>query len=124
MKDKRAFDIQFAILRRVGRATPPSAKHPNGLPPQIILKFTSYAARRKVMKARKSLKDLKDRPCRIYINEDLTRKRAQIATAARSAKDAKKILDTWVFDGKIFLKLMDETVSVVTTMAKLLDIID
>ena len=43
-------DRHICRMHRVGRPTPPSDKHPNGLPRQIILKFTSYAVRSKVMK--------------------------------------------------------------------------
>lgn len=116
-------DRDFCRMHRVGRATPPSDKHPDGLPRQIIVKFTSYAARRKVMKARKHLKDLTGRPHRIYVNEDLTRKRAKLAQLARAAKSEDKIKDTWVFDGKIFMMLNDESVTVVTDLVKLQDVI-
>ena len=75
------------------------------------------------MKARKTLKDLTDRPHRIYVNEDLTRKRAQLARLARTAKNDKKIKDTLVFDGKIFIKLQDDSVNVVTTETKLRELV-
>ena len=101
-------DRDICRMHRVGRPTPPSDKHPNGLPRQIILKFTCYAVRRKVMKARRNLKDLSGHPYRIYINEDLTRKRAHLAQLARAAKVERKIKDTWVLDGKIFVILNDD----------------
>ena len=116
-------DFDFCRMHRVGKAKPVSAQHPEGLPRQIIVKFTRYSARRKVMKARKTLKDLTDRPHRIYVNEDLTRKRAQLARLARTAKNNKKIKDTWVFDGKIFIKLQDDSVNVVTTETKLRELV-
>ena len=82
------------------------------------MKFTSYSARRKVMKARSKLKDSR-RPFKVYINEDLTQKRAFLAKLARKAKKNKIINDTWVFDGKIFIKQIDDTVAVATNLEKL-----
>jgi hypothetical protein len=96
----------------------------NGQPRQIILKFTSYSARRRVMKRRKELKTLRNKPHRIYINEDLTRNRAALAKAAREAKKKGSINDTWVFDGKIFIKKKDNEVIPVNSPQKLVDIIN
>lgn len=106
-------DRDFCRMHRVGRPRPTGTS-----PRQIILKFTSYAARRRVMKARKQLKDVNG-PHRLYINEDLTRKRAALAKLARDAKGKRKIKDTWVYNGKIFLKLKDDSVKVVTDASKL-----
>ena len=70
------------------------------------------------MKARKELKSYEsDNP--IYLNEDLTRKRYQVARQARALKKDKKIDDTWTYDGKIFVKLNDGITRVVTTIGKL-----
>ena len=98
----------FCRMYRVGK---PRA---NGQPKQIILKFTNYGAKRRIMKARSTLKDHKgDYP--IFINDDLTRQRAQLARQAREAKRDQKIKDTWVYDGKVFIKLQSDQVKVVTT---------
>ena len=75
------------------------------------------------MKACRNLKDLSGHPYRIYINEDLTCKRAHLAQLARAAKVERKIKDTWVFDGKIFVILNDDTSNVVTDLEKLQDVI-
>ncbi|KAL8623698.1 hypothetical protein ACOMHN_004763 [Nucella lapillus] len=39
---------------------------------------------------------------RIYVNDDLTRVRAQLAAKARRFKREKKVQDTWVYDGDIY----------------------
>ena len=110
-------------MHRVGKPNSNGTSNPR----QILLKFTRYGARLKVMKARKLLRnddpngeDQTDgRPKRVYINEDLTRKRVKVAKLARDAKRMRKIKETWVYDGKIFLKLKDDTIKVVTDEVKL-----
>ncbi|KAL8559688.1 hypothetical protein ACOMHN_002221 [Nucella lapillus] len=54
------------------------------------------------------------RPPRIYINDDMTQLRAEIAAAARASKKKGKVTDTWVRDGVVFVKTGD-TVHRVTT---------
>ncbi|KAL8561132.1 hypothetical protein ACOMHN_033715 [Nucella lapillus] len=51
---------------------------------------------------------------RIYINDDMTQIRAEIAAAARASKKKGKVTDTWVRDGVVFVKTGD-TVYRVTT---------
>ena len=43
-------------------------------------------------------------PNPIYINDDLTKPRAQLAKKCRDLKLKKSISDTWVFDGRILVK--------------------
>ncbi|KAL8591291.1 hypothetical protein ACOMHN_060593 [Nucella lapillus] len=57
---------------------------------------------------------LQPRPPRIYINDDMTQIRAEIAAAARASKKKGKVTDTWVRDGVVFVKTGD-TVHRVTT---------
>ena len=67
------------------------------------------------MEARKSLKDPPSQDDaeydammadgeRIYMADDLTKRRANLAFRAREAKRSKQINDTWVIDTKIMVK--------------------
>jgi hypothetical protein len=51
----------------------------------------------------------------ISINEDLTRFRSQLAFKARELKRAKKISDTWTADGKILVKDLKNSITVIRT---------
>ena len=56
------------------------------------MKFTSYRARRSVIGARRTLRDTgEDRP-KVFINEDLTQKRATLLFKARTKKIGYKIV--------------------------------
>lgn len=71
----------------------------------ILVKFVRYRVREQVYKARSSLKHTRDFKS-VYVNEDLTHKRAILAKKARElCKDKPDLLEnTWVRDGKIFVK--------------------
>ena len=43
-------------------------------------------------------------PLPIYISDDLTPRRARLAKRARDCRNAKKLQDTWIFDGRIMAK--------------------
>ncbi|KAL8598269.1 hypothetical protein ACOMHN_035219 [Nucella lapillus] len=121
---------------RVGKRTGTSDR-------QIIVKFTSYRYRRLLMTSRKGLKNKTaaslgltpkgftppPRPSsateaaatpvpkpgdRIYVNDDLTRVRAQLAARARRFKREKKVQDTWVYDGDIYVKRGDVIIKIVS----------
>ena len=47
---------------------------------------------------------------KVYINEDLTRSRANLLYQARKLKKAKKILDCWSHDGNILIKNSKSTI--------------
>lgn len=114
-KDVMKVDLKvtdFCRMHRVGK--PPKA----GKPKQVILKFTNYGAKRRVMKARKTLREHAEAgggPFRMYINDDLTKRRAWIARRAREAKDNEQIKETWVYDGRIYVQLATDEIKVVTT---------
>ena len=73
---------------------------------QIIVRFASDRVRDAVCRARANLKDYnrQHREAPIYINDDLTKRRAKLAYDCRKLKNEKKILDTWSFNGKILIK--------------------
>ena len=85
-------------VHRVGR---------RGLSPrQMIVKFESYRAKERVVKNRSKLKGKKG----FYVNEDLT---SFNLVHLRKARMAGHVQHTWASDGKIFVKLEDESIHVV-----------
>lgn len=112
-------------------------------PRQIIVKLGSYRHREGLLRARKNLSSVdvaktfpdldwtqvpvppprspRSKPFtpRIYLNEDLTRERGKIATAARELKKGERVTDTWTRDGVIFIKRRDSSVIKVTTFRQL-----
>ena len=68
----------------------------------ILVKFTNYRVRARVMSAKKTLKGTN-----IFVTEYLTKNRASLAFKAREAKRAKNIYDTWTYDGKIIIKTLE-----------------
>jgi hypothetical protein len=92
-------DSDIDRVHRVGRG---------GLsPPQMIVKFTSYRAKERVVKNRSKLTGKKG----IYVNEDLTSYNLDLP---RKAGMAGHVLHTWASDGKFFVKLEDESIHVVS----------
>ena len=58
-----------------------------------------------IMKAKKSL----GQEIKTWINDDLTPFRARLGFQARQGVKAGKLQQTWIFDGKIFIKMNGET---------------
>ncbi|KAL8615742.1 hypothetical protein ACOMHN_040237 [Nucella lapillus] len=110
----------YAIDRshRVGR---------QGTDRAVLVKFTSYKYKQAFLKARSGLSKVDGKKLfpaldwptapvsgsqrsagpsarRLYVNEDLTRIRADVARRARALKKAGKISDTWCRDGITFVK--------------------
>ena len=90
---------QIESVHRVG-------KKERGKNRPIVLRFLSHDKKIQVMKAKKKLRDSSARPGeQVYINDDLTEVRANIFKTARQAVKEKKISSTWVFGGRIFVKI-------------------
>ena len=104
---------------RVGKKPGPTDSYSRS----IIVKMTSYKYKEALIKARRNLGSVDGSqlfgdlnwPCRppingkpfvhrIYVNDDLTKLRAQVAAKARDLKKTKRIDDTWVRDGAIHIK--------------------
>lgn len=85
----------------------------------IIVKFTSYRARTQFIKGRKSLRDKKET---IYINEDLTKFRSDLARDARLMKKdpTTKVKGTWTFNGNIYIETENEDIIKITNKYDLL----
>ena len=80
---------------------------PAKLPPRsVIVKFANRKVKAKVMVKRKNLKTLDKQkyPERIFLQDDLTQRRAKLAYLGRKLVLQKKISDTWVFDSKVMIK--------------------
>lgn len=96
-------------LHRVGKPNLASGK-----PRQIIVKFTSYRYRSKVMAQRSQLKNTGK-----YVNEDLTRKRAKVLFNARADKREGKIRDCWTNDGRILVRDLGGRIHHIPTLEEL-----
>ena len=70
----------------------------DGSPRPILIKFIGYRVREAVYKARGKL------PRGIYVNEDLTWATSNLAYTARELRRDGAIAETWVYDGKVFVK--------------------
>ena len=110
------------VSHRVGPTRPPpSTGDQNALPQDgdpntvtkhpraILVKFAIRRVKSRVMEERKTLKDnhCKDtngRDSRVYIQDDLTKRRANMYYQARQLKRAGSIKDTWVSFCKILVK--------------------
>ena len=97
-------------INRVHRVGPPrnppsseisSPSTPVPAPRPILCQFISYPDKASVMKKRSTLST---NYSRVFVNEDLTRKRAKILFTARKMKREKLITDCWSHDGRIAIK--------------------
>lgn len=68
-------------------------------PRPIIIKFSTYRMRHRVMQKRRNLKN-----SNYFINEDLTKQRSQLLYKSRMAKKQGFIKDCWTHDGAIVFK--------------------
>lgn len=95
---------------RVGRPAPGKVR-------PIIVKFSTYNIRRTVYDARKNLAG-------VFVSEDLTRIRSSIYFKARQERAAGRFKHCWSSDGRINVRLLDDTKHVITTQAQLDRLID
>jgi ribA/ribD-fused uncharacterized protein len=71
----------------------------------IIVKFSTYQARQKVFSSKRNLKTYNETAeNKIFINEDLTPRRANLLYAARQLKNSGKLGECWSYDGSIVVK--------------------
>ena len=73
-------------------------------PEQVIVKFASRRCKARVMEVKKNLKKLHNLDFPLYIQDDLTPRRAKLAYQARQLKRNGKVSDTWVTENKIIVK--------------------
>jgi len=106
VKAKMGIDIfENDIIRchRIGKAG-------DGIQRDIIVKFICHRKKTQLMGARKKLAG-----SGIFINEDLTSLRAKLSYKVRCLKRQKQLQDTWIYDGVVFAKLLDNKVVKMTT---------
>ena len=98
-------DRSHRIMRKA--PTPNSPPVPNPKPRDIVVKFLTYNAKSNFMKGRKTLRKNKET---VFINEQLTPFRRELAYQCRNLKKSSQspIIDTWSFDGTIFVKTQPE----------------
>ena len=79
-------------------------------PRAIIAKFIGHNHKVKYLRKKQTLRD-EEKPQlnHIFVNEDLTAKRAKMAEAARKLKKAGTLTDTWTRDGVVFTKTYNPT---------------
>ena len=91
------------------RSVPQHAGQLSTRPRSIIVKFSTYRARNKLMKLKSHLKSsgYKD----VYINEDLTKSRSQVFFQARKLQKDGHVKSTWTSDGVILIKANDDRIT-------------
>ncbi|MEW8545707.1 MAG: hypothetical protein AB2693_19470 [Candidatus Thiodiazotropha sp.] len=87
-------------------------------PRDIIVKFATYRARADFYKKRTSLKD--SGYLRVFVNEDLTRRRSGQLYQARVLMKSGRLKGAWSSDGTILIKTNDDSVHRVTTLTDLI----
>ena len=99
------------VTHRLGKEPPQPREGETSPDPKrpIIVKFSSRRTKGRVMDARKMLKtnppkDNNGVPLKVYVADDLTKRRANLAYQARQLKRAERIADTWVMYCKIYIK--------------------
>ena len=98
------------------------APREGGRPRPIIVRFVSDKARDAVYRARSGLKvyNSQNREAPVFVNDDLTNRRAKLAFDCRKLKKEKKIADTWTYNGKVVVKDLTGKISEVGGPAALL----
>ena len=84
----------------------------------VIVRFNRVTVRDGVIRARRRLRN-NDSTEPIYINEDLTQRRAALAAATRQMKKTHKINDCWTYNGKIVTKTLTNIIKVNNTEAEI-----
>lgn len=118
-------EIVKAYTVRAGVDLPPdciSRSHRVGRPVAgkvrpIIVKFTSYNFRKMVYDSRKAVPD-------VFVSEDLTRVRSSVLFKARQERQCGRFKHCWSTDGRINIRLNNDSKHVITTQAELDRLID
>jgi DNA-binding CsgD family transcriptional regulator len=71
-----------------------------------------------VIRARRRLRNTRDQH-QVFVNEDLTQRRAALAAATRQLKRNQKIADCWTYNGKIVIKTLANAIKIISTQAEL-----
>ena len=87
----------------------PPPPPPTTPPRAIIIKFASRRTKSRVMRNKKNLKDNPFQAAdgtvhTVYVSDDLTKRRANLAYRARLLRRSGAIQDTWTYDSQILVK--------------------
>ena len=89
-------------------------------PSPIIVRFVSRADRDRVIRERKKLKDFnQDKTVKVYVNDDLTSKRAKLFSTARSLLKRKHLKQTWTYNGNIKVTMPNGNIRTISNLADL-----
>ena len=102
-------DISISDIDRSHRVGKPRTDKPR----DIIVKFATYRARRKMHKARATTKDRGRKG--VFLNEDLTRARSRLLFNARNLVKSHRIRSAWSSDGTILIRDNDDRVHRILT---------
>jgi len=102
-------------IGRSHRVGPPNRNRSK--PRAIIVKFTTYNTRRRLYEARKKNQE-------VFVSEDLTHTRSRVFFNARLERKAGRFLHVWTRDGRINIRLHDNSIKVITTLADLDKLVD
>ena len=80
--------------------------------------FNKITLRNDVIRARRRLRNTTDQH-QVFVNEDLTQRRAALAAATRQLKRNKAIADCWTYNGKIVIKTLANAIKIISTQAEL-----
>ena len=84
-------------------------------PPLIVMRFVNRKTKARILSEAKILRTSKQRTrgqgeeteARVYVNEHLTKRNAQIASRARLLTKQRKLIGTWTRNGTVFVKFID-----------------
>ena len=110
--------LQLDDIEQSHRLGPPTDKEGRPRTRPIIVRFRSERIRDTVYRARLKLKDHnREHPGnQIFINEDLTARRALLAYETRQMKKNRQINDCWTADGRIMVKDLKNNIVQVTSI--------
>jgi len=83
----------------------------------VIIRFVSRKTKERVLFYARTSKKMRE--TKVFVNEHLTKKNGQIAKRARELKKEGKLIDTWVRDTKVFIKIGEKQVRVVKSIDEL-----
>ena len=132
--------IDISEIDRMHRVGKPEANKSR----PVLIKFATYRSKRRFLErrrflnpakrteARQTLRDMIEpqteddtrantieRQDRLYLNDDITRSRAQLLYESRQAKKKQLIADCWSYDGSIIVKTLTNTISTIKTSSDL-----
>ncbi|KAK2162738.1 hypothetical protein NP493_1504g00001 [Ridgeia piscesae] len=87
-------------------------------PRAVIVVFSKITVRNDVIRARRRLRNTRDQH-QVFVNEDLTQRRAALAAATRQLKRNQKIADCWTYNAKIVIKTLANAIKIISTQAEL-----